>query len=328
MSVSTTFDDGGNDESGEVSRGMAALERHLADAAPEPAAGPDTVPVSKRVRRRRVEQAEAHQLLDLDDDETVFLVASERVRTRRRRVREAGQLWQLDQDPMVLAYRDARMRRLLVTVALVALTLALAWSTAGVQTFAAEGALAWTPRWVFAWLVEPFCSLALLMVVGARAYLAVRGRPLNHRAVRRSEFVFLGLTLGMNAWPHLPWVAETFSVSSLVLHLLGPIVAVTVVTCLPHILAAFTDLSPTPAGDRPVPPSCSANTPTSTTTDGQPSDASDASVAVLTQRVRDLIAAGELRPGAGVRPIRRALRCAMDTATQVRNALHSDRKDQ
>ncbi len=60
------------------------------------------------------------------------------------------------------------MRRLLVTGFMIslALELAQAWPIAGVQHFAADGAAPWSPGWIFAWLVEPFLSLALLMIVG------------------------------------------------------------------------------------------------------------------------------------------------------------------
>lgn len=342
MSTATTYQDG-DDFDGDLSRGMAAMERHLTDLAPGPtesstheggtgAAGASRV--SRRVAKRRAEHVEAAALRDFDGDETPFLVVSERVRAKRKAVREAGQMWRLDQDPMVLAYRDARMRRLIVTAGLVALTLALAWSTAGVQAFAAEGAPAWSPGWVFAWLVEPFCSLALLMVVGGRAYLMTRNQPVHDKSITRTEWVFLGLTLGMNAWQHLPLVAEHFSLSTLVLHLLGPIVAVSVVRCLPPLIAAFTRLSPAPAGDTdrsaPAPPSCSADT-TATgslsavrtapgTRTGDTSD--DATVAEAVARIRDLIAAGDLPPNVGVRPIRRTLQCAMATATRVRDELN------
>ncbi|SEB48801.1 hypothetical protein SAMN04489727_2132 [Amycolatopsis tolypomycina] len=198
--------------------------------------------ITRRVRRRAAEHAEAHQLLALESDTAPFAVTTEKVRARRKAVEQAAALWRLDRDPRVLAYRDARVRRLVLAVALVSLTLALAWSTAGVQAFAAEGAPAGSPRWWFAWLAEPFCSLALLMVVAGRAYLTTRGQPLQDKAVDRTEWVFLGLTLGMNAWPHLPGVADAFTVSGLVLHLLGPVVAVAVVRCLPRLLAAFAGL--------------------------------------------------------------------------------------
>ncbi|ADJ42187.1 conserved hypothetical protein [Amycolatopsis mediterranei U32] len=273
MSTTKIAGDDHDDDGGEVGRGLAALERHLAAVAPpapaghaaadapEPPRDPEPASqragrgVTRRVRRRVAEHAEAHQLLALETDTAPFQVTTDKVRTRRKAVEQAAALWRLDRDPRVLAYRDARMRRLILAVALVSLTLALAWSTAGVQAFAAEGAAAGSPRWWFAWLAEPFCSLALLMVVSGRAYLTTRGHPLNDRAVDRTEWVFLGLTLGMNAWPHLPGVAASFTVSGLVLHLLGPVVAVAVVRCLPRLLAAFAGLAlPTgaEAGTAPV----------------------------------------------------------------------------
>jgi hypothetical protein len=205
------------------------------------------------------------------------------------------------------------MRRLLTAAGLVSLALALTWSTAGVQAFAAEGAPAWSPAWLFAWFVEPFMSLGLLMVVGARAYLGTRGQPLDHPTVKRIELLFLGLTLGMNAWRWLPWVAHPFSVSTLVLHVLGPIVAVAVVTGLPPILAAFADLDHG-TGTGATGPEYRANAAAGPARQG-------ADVAALVARVRQMISAGELPADAGAGKIRQALRCGMDTAREVRDAL-------
>lgn len=312
MTATAEHFDGPGDHDDEVTRGLDALTAHLAAVAPtvEPTRAAPVVE-SKRVKARRAEHAEAAQLLELDEDETPFLVESDAVRAKRKKVRRAAQLHQLDQDPAALAYRDARVRRLIVTLGLVALSLALAWSTAGVQHFAAEGAAPWSPGWVFAWLVEPFCSLALIMVVGGRAYLTTRGRPLHNPTVEHTEWVFLGLTLGMNAWPYLPWVAAEFRFSTLVLHVLGPIIAVAVVRCLPPLLAAFSALTPTGGTG----PSCSAN---STGNDMQPRP----EVAALAARVRSLIASGDLRADVGAKPIRRVLRCSMALATEVRNELN------
>ncbi|MEO6090640.1 MAG: conjugal transfer protein TraI [Umezawaea sp.] len=313
MTATAEHFDGPGDHDDEITRGLHALTAHLAAAAPPVVEPAPSVPVaeSKRVKARRAEHAEAAQLLELDEDETPFLVESDAVRAKRKKVRRAAQLHQLDSDPTALAYRDARVRRLIVTLGLVALSLALAWSTAGVQHFAAEGAAPWSPGWVFAWLVEPFCSLALLMVVGGRAYLTTRGRPLHNPTVERTEWVFLGLTLGMNAWPHLPLVAVEFRFSALVLHVLGPIIAVAVVRCLPPLLAAFSALGSTGGTG----PSCSAN---NTEIDSEPRP----EVAALATRVRSLIASGDLRADAGAKPIRRALRCSMALATEVRNELN------
>ena len=46
----------------------------------------------------------------------------------------------------------------------------------------------------------------------------------------------------MNAYPYLPGIAEPFSADRLVLHILGPIVAVAIVIYLPIHLKGFNDL--------------------------------------------------------------------------------------
>ncbi|MFC6081671.1 hypothetical protein [Sphaerisporangium aureirubrum] len=305
----------------DISRGLAELEQHLAGVVPASAPAPvEYDGMTRRVRQLRAEVAEAHLLADLQGDDAPLLLDTKRVRRRRKAAQEAARLHALGQDPAMRAWQAARMRRVLVVVALVSLTLALAWSTAGVQRFAADGAAPGTPAWLFAWLVEPFMSMALLVVVGARAYLGSHGAPLRSRTLVRIEWLFLGLTLGMNAWPYLPGVAESFSFSRLVLHLLGPVVAVAVVTALPIILAAFTRLDHTGSGIPPTGPPYSTNAMIR-----YPDEHGDGpDLTALTARARRLIAAGELPADPGADKIRRALRCGMNTARAVRDALSAD----
>ncbi|GGS74193.1 hypothetical protein GCM10010156_36420 [Planobispora rosea] len=304
MSVTTPTPEPTPDD---VSRGLVALERHLAEQASRPASRPPAIPSeTRRVRQLRAEVAEAHALADLQDDDTPLTLDTPKVRKRRKAAHEAARLHALAQDPAMRAWQAARMRRLLVTMALISLTLALAWSTAGVQAFAADDAPAWSPAWIFAWLVEPFLSLALLVVVGARAYTATRNQPITAPALIRIEWLFLALTVGMNAWPYLPLVAEEFSFSRLVLHVLGPIVAVAIVTALPIILAAFTGLDHGPLTGLTY----RANT-----------GPQGADIATLTDRARRLIDNGELPAAPSARRIQRTLRCAMDAARAVRDAL-------
>ncbi|MEO3806616.1 hypothetical protein [Nonomuraea sp. B1E8] len=294
----------------DIARGLAELEQHVASQTPVAPPSGSAVPVgeTKRVRQLRAEVAEAHLLADLQDDDAPLLLDTPKVRKRRKAAQQAARLHALAQDPQMRAWQAARMRRVLVTAALVSLALALAWSTAGVQHFAADSAAPWSPAWLFAWLVEPFLSLALLVVVGARAYLGTRGQPLDDPKLVRIEWLFLALTLAMNAWPYLPLVAADFSLSRLVLHVLGPIVAVAIVTALPIILAAFSNLDHGATGT-PTDPTYRPNT-----------NAPDA----LTARARHLTATGELPPNAGADKIRRALGCGMDTARAVRDALRND----
>ncbi|MEV4183499.1 hypothetical protein AB0J28_18920 [Streptosporangium canum] len=286
---------------------------------------------TRRVRQLRAEVAEARLLAELQDDDTPLRLDTIRVRKRRRAAYEAARLHELAQDPMMRAWQASRMRKLLVTVSMVSLTLALAWSTAGVQVFASEGAPAWSPSWVFAWLVEPFMSMALLVVVGARAYMATHGQPIASKTLTRIEYLFLGLTLGMNAWRHLPGVAADFSLSALVLHTLGPIVAVAIVTALPIILAAFTALDHgrstgaeasdyTPPTTRRPSPSAPAeqqwdrgsDTRTSTPPRGR-------SLADHRTDLTLLIANGDLPAKPSAEAIRKALGCSRDTAKTLRD---------
>ncbi|MDF5758179.1 hypothetical protein [Spongiactinospora sp. TRM90649] len=308
----------------DVARGLADLERHLAGQAPPvpPSAVKPTPSAaeSKRVRRLRAEVAEAHALADLLGDDTPLVLDSVKVRKRRKAAQQAARLHTLARDPQMRAFQAARMRRVLVSAALTSLTLALAWSTAGVQRFASEGASVWSPGWLFAWLVEPFLSLALLVVVGARAYMGTRGQPIRNKTLARIEGLFLALTLGMNAWPYLPWSipdGAAFSLSALVLHLLGPVVAVAIVTALPIILAAFAALDHDEHDDAGA----------SDATSGTPTAAAyrhnATATEALTARARHLIATGELPADAGADKIRRALGCGMDSARAVRDALRA-----
>lgn len=323
-------------EPDEAGAGIAAIEQYLATVAPAvdssrvDRVGPEDVGrvsaagETRRVRRLRAEVAEAHLLARLQGDDTPLMVDSPRVRKRRRAAFEAARLHQLAQDPVMRAWQAARFRRLLVAAAMVSLTLALAWSTAGVQAFAADGAPPWSPSWVFAWLVEPFMSLALLVVVGARAYMGTRGQPITSPTLVRIEWLFLGLTLGMNAWPYLPGVADTFSVSRLVLHLLGPVVAVAVVTALPIILAAFASLNHGSAGA----PAGGLTGGLTAFPSGQNAPihggVQRADVAPLVAEARRLIEAGVLPDNPSAYAIRKALACGMEKAAAVRDALRTD----
>jgi hypothetical protein len=299
------------------------VEAWLAAQTPQPSpAAPVEGTESGRVRALRAEVAEAHQLLALQADEAPLLLDTPKVRRRRKQGAEAARLHELANEPALLAWQAARWRRVLTWVACVALVLALAWSTAGVQVFAAENHPKWSPGWLFAWLVEPFLSLALLTVVAARAFLATRGKPLDDPKLVRIERLFLGLTLGMNAWPHLPWVTDTFTISGLVLHILGSVVAVAVVTALPIIWRAFADLDHgRAAGGSHVgatPPEYSANTV-------PPVSAPAASTGVLVECARTLIAEGTLPPEPSATQLRRALGCGTPNAQKVRDTLRGQR---
>ncbi len=309
MSTTTPSPDPTPDD---VARGLAEIDLYVAGQAPstprlapaiEPEDAAEIEGETKRVRQLRAQVAEARHLIELQEDDTPLILDTDKVRKRRRVSYEAARLHELAQDPAMRAYQALRVRRMLIAGAMVSLTLALAWSTAGVQKFAADGADPGAPAWIFAWLVEPFMSLALLVVVGARAYLGTRGKVLDHPTVVKIERLFLGLTATMNAWPYLPGIADRFSMASLVLHLLGPVVAVAVVTALPIILEAFSSLDHGLLPGPPTGPTYRAN-------------------AALVERARDLIDAGELPEAPSATRIQRTLRCGMDDARAVRDALN------
>ncbi|GAA3551026.1 hypothetical protein GCM10022419_034150 [Nonomuraea rosea] len=309
----------------EIARVIGAFEQDAAAAAPATDAPPPAPVVdgeTKRVQALRAEVAEAHLLAELQDDDIPLMLDADKVRKRRRRAWQAARMHALAKDPVTRAWQASRMRRLLVTVAMAALALALGWSTAGVQAFAAEGADPWSPAWMFAWLVEPFMSLALLVVVGARAYLSTLGQPITSPTLVHIERLFLGLTLGMNAWPHLPWAlpdGEEFSLSGLMLHVLGPIVAVAIVIALPIILEAFSRLDVGLSGN-PLTALRYRGNAESGNPAGNPLTAA-ADLDAKAARIRALIASGELPEAPGVDKIRKALGCRMATAQQVRDRL-------
>lgn len=326
----------GTPEPEDVSALISEAEAFLASQQPAtvPAASAAVDGETKRVRQLRAEVAEAHLLAELQDDDTPLRLDSDKVRKRRKAAHEAARLHELAQDPVMRAWQAARMRKLLVAGSMVSLALALTWSTAGVQTFAAEGAPMWSPAWIFAWFVEPFMSLALLVVVGAKAYMGTRGQPIESKTLTRIEWLFIALTLGMNAWRHLPGVADEFSLSALVLHILGPIVAVAVVTALPVILAAFTDLDHGTRATRPEPvraPVPSPHRPSSSKPSEQQRMGADGASSSTPPRgrsldqhrieLRRLIASGELGAAPSAAAIQRSLKCRQEWARLLRDEL-------
>ncbi|MEU7743356.1 hypothetical protein [Nonomuraea sp. NPDC049158] len=336
----------------DIARGLAELERHLADRLPviPEAADVDNLPrevdddgsrpahtivsgETKRVRQLRAEVAEAHLLAGLQDDDAPLLIDTPKVRKRRKKAREAARLHLLSQDPAALAYGAARARRRVNAGLAVGLVLALGWSTAGVQAFASEGAEPWSPRWLFAWLVEPFMSITLLCFVGAKAFFATRGQPAHDDVLKRIEYLLLALTLGMNAWPYLPWSlpeGQQFSFPRLVLHLLGPAVAYMVVTGWPRVLARFATLDHGLA-DRPgVGDPATPLTVAAYSVNADPEQEHRKPFGGLVrglpepvhrQRLHQLIAAGQLPPQPSARAIQRALGCATETASRLRDEL-------
>lgn len=304
---------------------LTGLERYLADQAsmpygPAPGAWPshhhgDTSDgQTRRVRKLAAHVAEAQQLVALQDAPELVTAHSSRVLRTIRRSAEAEKLVGLRQHPAFVALATMHARRTVTTAGFVALIIALGWSTASVQGFAAGGAPRFSPQWWFAWCVEPFVSLALLTIVIARAFLASRGQTITAPVVRRTEWLLLGATLLMNTWRYLPGVAEPFQFDQLIVHMLGPIVALCVVTVLPMLWVAIDHVPssrPAQGDDRP-----SANVEST-----QDTKQVVERVASAVARARELIQSGLLPQTPSANAVHKALGGAMDTARAVRDIL-------
>ncbi|MDQ2582603.1 hypothetical protein [Saccharothrix yanglingensis] len=363
MSVTTLPMPGPDDSRDEVDQAVAEVMRYVAAQAPalvrdetQPAGNRHEVPVrTRRVRRLRAEVDEAHALLSLQGDAAPLAVDSRKVRRSRKRAMQAARLHALAQDAAARAWQASRVRAVLTVVAMTALVGALAWSTTGVHHTLTLNTPVHSAAWWGAWAVEPVISAVLLVVVAARAYLATRGRVLDHPHLNRVERGALAVTLTLNVWPYLPFVAERFEPMTLLAHSIGPLVAVAAVTVMPVIWAEFAGLDhgdTTPADPpvtqapraqtSPVTPSPRGTVTTGQEAAGEPSRVPTVSVpaaadtpivqakplptlskraAELLPRVSAAVAAGELPPVPSGSAIRTHLRCGSEYAREIREYL-------
>src|SRR5207244_3093997 len=100
----------------------------------------------------------------------------------------------------------------------------------------------------------------------------------------------------------------------LVLHVLGPIVAVSIVTALPIIWRAFAELDHGDPGKGVTGLTYRANVPA-------PKGAEGGVSGVLVARARLLIEAGQVESQPSAYRLQKALRCGMNEARAVRDAL-------
>ncbi|MBP2478208.1 hypothetical protein JOF53_007080 [Crossiella equi] len=316
----------------ELERAVADVEDFVASQAPastaDQAPEPDEIaaPVqTRRVRDLRAEVAESHALLGMQADPAPLLVDTDQVRRSRKRAVEAAKLHALAQDPAARAWQAARVRRTLTIVALSALVGALGWSTTGVHHTLTLDVTEYTAAWWGAWAVEPVISAVLLVVVAAKAFLATRGRTLRHRHLTVVEYGALAVTLTLNVWPYLPWQADRFDPMQLLAHAIGPLVAVGAVAVLPIIWSAFADLDHSLSAAPTAQPYSSSTGPEySGNVLGKVPGAGEAtggSTALLVERARHLIAAGELPADPSATRIREVLGCGTNAAREVRDAL-------
>lgn len=198
----------------------------------------------RRVQRLREQVAEARGVVELQDDPALTEADTDRVLTERRKAAEALKLHKLGQDPARKALRDNRVRRAVALIGGGGLVGALGWSMANVQHTVVAGQHLTTADagWWLAFLVEPVVSVGLLLIFGVRAYIAAtRGYSITDSRLRRVELTLLGITLTVNSWLFLPFVAAVFDPLQLLVHSIGPIVAVLLVTVIPVLWQYLSD---------------------------------------------------------------------------------------
>lgn len=324
---------------GEVARGLAALEAHLAEVAPiapvAPGPAPAEVPAivetgeTKRVTAMRRKVAEAHRLLDLQADEAPLLIDTDKVRRRRAKVAEAARLYELGQDPSVLAWRDQRVRQVTTVMTMTAAVIALTISSIGVQASVVAGLELEedTAAWWAAFGVEPVLSLPLLAAVSVQAYSAMRGKVIDRksregRKLFKTEALLLGLTLVLNCWPAFTGLWNKFDLLPLIVHGLGPVGAVTAIWILPTLWSLLAVL-PMPA--RGGPSDLRWGTHGGLVEDPMEEGVEESPRGRTPDEhraeLRRLIAAGELPARPSARAIQRALRCREDLSRILRDEL-------
>ncbi|MFI9553157.1 hypothetical protein [Nonomuraea endophytica] len=284
------------------------------------------------VRRLRRQVSEARRLVDLQADEAPLLVESKKVRRRRLAAIEAARLHELAQDPVALAYRDARVRRVTTAMVMVGVAVGLAVSSIGVQASVAAALILekFSAAWWAAFLYEPAMSMPLLGTVAVQAYSAMRGKVVDRRSpagkkMFRVEALLLALTLILNCAPAFaPGVA--FSVLTVLVHSLGPVVAVTSVWVLPALWSVL-EVLPVPeaatgrTGGRTTGPTARATAPKYSGNAKRAVGTGPRTIDVHRTRLRALIAAGKLPAAPSASTIRDNLNCGTDIAKQLRDEL-------
>lgn len=209
--------------------------------------------VPKRVEKLRAAVAEARGIVELQNDPALTEADTDRVLTERAKAAEAYKLHKLGADPARKALRDNRVRRGVALIGGGGLVGALGWSMANVQHTVVTGQnlTASDAGWWLGFLVEPVVSVGLLLIFGVRAYIAAtRGISIVDATLRRVELTLLGITLTVNSWLYLPFVAEHFNPLQLLIHSIGPIVAVLLVTVIPVLWQYLTDPGDTVSADQ------------------------------------------------------------------------------
>lgn len=280
---------------------------------------------TKTVKERERELAEARRLVELQDQDVTAEVDTKKVRKAKKHGAQARKLHSLRQRPETLALRDARVRLWTTVMAMFAAVAALGWSTASVQQTAAHGAPAGTAASLLAFLVEPLISVGLLAVIAVQAYAAMRGATVDPdsehgRTLHRTQLWLLTLTVTLNVWPYIApiWGPGEFDLIQVVVHLVGPIVAVRMIHSLPAMWAVIEGLQ-LPAARGVTPPEYRENAAAEQPSSKAGPDPSR--VAQVRDELAALIAAGQWTKNVSAPEIRKHFGCGTPIAQQVRDQI-------
>ena len=163
-----------------------------------------------------------------------------RVRKLGNRIQEARNLRSLVRDPDLQAVEMERQGRRTLVCLWFFLALGLVYTTTGVQEFLAKGTTRADPMWWAAWCVEPMFAGLLITLLNFEAVILAHGVKPDHEWWARLKNVLLGSTLGMNVIPQLePLVHgwESFSLGSLAVHAIIPVIVFGIAEVIPVIQA-------------------------------------------------------------------------------------------
>ncbi|MBC3189489.1 hypothetical protein H7X46_00195 [Pseudonocardia sp. C8] len=111
----------------------------------------------------------------------------------------AARVRALSTNPDVIALQVERVRSQVDVLMWTGIVLGLAFCMTNVQKFAARDAVAWSPEWLAAWLLDPMVSLVLIAVIRAEQVTA-RWQVASTPWARRARWTTLGATYAMNTW--------------------------------------------------------------------------------------------------------------------------------
>ena len=312
-------------EPAEVEGDQVPADEEVLTSVPQQISTPAEQGRTKVVAQRERDLAEARRLVELQDQDVTAEVDTKRVRKARRHGAQARKLHSLRQRPETLALRDARVRLWTTVMAMFAAVAALGWSTASVQQTAAHGAQVGTAGYLLAFLVEPLISVGLLAVIAVQAYAAMRGATVDPdtehgRTLRSTQRWLLTLTITLNVWPYISplWSGGGFDLIQVVVHLVGPIVAVRMIHSLPAMWAVIEGLQlPTARGV--TPPEYREN---AAPADQSSKAAEDPSrVAQVRDELAHLIATGQWTKNVSAGSIRDHFECGTPIAQKVRDQI-------